>query len=210
MQAVETLGAVAVLVLAVTLMLARTPEAAATIYAWAVVPQAVIAVALGGWAGRPELFADAALMLVIKGLWAPGLLRRAVRHDGEVYGQHAAFSASALLLGAAALSLLCLWVGLAILPRAGVALGLGLAAMFVGWGTAAVRSELWAQAAGVLMGEAGLMTAALVLASGLPPLGETFALIEVVLLATLLGSGTRLVRATHGSHDSRLLRGLRG
>lgn len=210
MHVVETLGAAIVLLLAVALMLARTPEAAAAIFAWAAVPQAVIAVALAGWGGMPELFADAAAMLLVKGLWAPRLLRRAIRHNGEVYSQHAAFSPSALLLGAAALSLLCLRVSLMILPDTGVALGLGLSAMFVGLGTAAIRSELWAQAAGMLMGEAGLMTAALVLSSGLPPVGETFALAEVVLLATVLASVTRLVRATYGSADSQLLRGLRG
>ncbi len=210
MSTVETFTAATVLVLAVALMLARTPEAAAALFAWAAVPQAVLAVALAGWAGMPVLFPDAAAMLLVKGLWAPRLLRRGLRHRGEVYGQRAAFSGSTLLLGAVAVMLLCLRLGMIILPATGVALGLSLAAMFVGLGTAAVRSELWSQAAGMLMGEAGLMTAALVVSAGLPVVGETFALAEVVLLAAVLAAVTSLVRASHGGADIRFLRGLRG
>ncbi len=207
---VEMLGAVTVLVLAVALMLARSPEAAVLILAWASVPQAAIAAALAGWSGMPVLFADAAAILVVKGFWAPRVLGGGIRHQGEVYGYRAAFSSAVLLVGTGAVTLICLRVGTAILPVSGPALGFGLAAMFTGFWTAAIRSELWSQAAGMLMGEAGLMTAALVLSAGLPPVGEILALAEVVLLATILAGMTRLVKATFGSADSGLLRGLRG
>ncbi len=208
--AVEGLCAAIVLMLAVALLVARTPEASAAIYAWAAVPQAAIAVALAGWAGMPELYLDAAAILFVKGIWAPRLLRGALPHRGEVYGLQARRSAATLLAGAAAVTLLCLRLSQAVLPARGVALGLGLAAMFVAFGAAAVRSELWSQAAGMLMGEAGLLTAVLVLAAGLPPVGEALALAELVLLAGVLATLTRLVRRTHGAADARVLRGLRG
>jgi hydrogenase-4 membrane subunit HyfE len=207
---VEGLASAAVLILAAGLLVARTPEAAAGIYAWAAVPQAAIAAALAGWGKMPELYLDAAAILLVKGLWVPRLLRQVVRHEGEVYGLHARRSASVLFVGAAAVTALCLRLSQLILPSAGVALGLALGAMFVGFGTAALRSELWSQAAGMLMGEAGLLTAALVLTAGLPPLGEAFSLAEAVLLASILAAVTRLVGRTHGAADARALRGLRG
>jgi hydrogenase-4 membrane subunit HyfE len=207
---VEGLAAAVLLILAAALLVARTPEAAAHIYAWAAVPQAAMAVALAGWAGIPELYLDAAAILLIKGLWAPRLLRRAVPNQGEVFGLQARRSATVLFVGAAAVTLLCLRLANLIYPLRDVPLGLALAALFVGFGSAALRSELWSQAAGILMGEAGLMASALVLTAGFPPLGEAFALAEVVVLAAILAAVSRLVHATHGATDARLLRGLRG
>ena len=207
----RTLCAAALLALAVALLLARTPEATAGLYAWAALPQAVLAVVVGTATGAwPVLYPDALAMLLIKGIWAPRLLRRAVRHDGEVYGQRAAWSAAALLAAAGALTLLGLRLGLDLDAPLGVPLGLSLAAMFVGFGTTAMRRELWSQSGGLLLAEGGLMGAVLVLASGLPALGEALALTEVVLLAAVLGAVTRSVVAVHGAADSRLLRRLRG
>jgi hydrogenase-4 membrane subunit HyfE len=210
MAAVETLAAATVLILAVVLMVTRSPEASSGVYALASLPQAAVVVALALQAGRGGFLPDAAAILVVKGLWAPRLLRHAVRHGGEIYGQQAAFSPSVLFAGAAGVVLLGLRLGTAVSSEAGVPLGLGLAAMLVGFGTVAVRPELWSQAAGLLMGEAGLATTVLVLAAGLPPLGEALAFGEVLALAAVLRLVARMVTETHGAADARLLRGLRG
>lgn len=207
---VETLAGMAVLLLAVSLTLARAPEAAIDLLAWAAVPQAVLALVLAGWRGLPLLYADAMAILIVKGLWAPRILRRGVRQPERSYGQRSTLSATAILLAAGLVTLICLRVAAAILPLQAAALGLSLAAMCVGFGGVALRSELWSQGAGMLMGEAGIMTMILVVASGLPPLGETLALAEVVLLAVLLAALTRLVHTLHGAPDSTFLRGLRG
>lgn len=207
---VETLAALAVLVLAVALTLARSPEAAIDLLAWAAVPQSVLAAVLAGWGGLPLLYPDALAILIVKGWWAPRVLGRGVRQPEASYGQRSTLSATAILLAAALVTLICLRLAVAILPLRATALGLSLAAMCVGFGGVALRSELWSQGAGMLMGEAGIMTMILVLAAGLPPLGETLALAEVVLLALLLAALTRLVQALHGAPDSSFLRGLRG
>jgi hydrogenase-4 membrane subunit HyfE len=210
MQAVEVLAATSVLVLAVGVLLARSPGAGVTLYALAAVPQAVLAMILAA-RGVPWLWLDAAAILAVKGLWAPRLLRRAVPPDPRLYGQQAAFSPAMLLCAVAAVTLLCLRVSGRIAGAAeGQALGLALAALLVGLSAAAIRSELWAQAAGILCGEAGLMTGIFVLAGGLPPVGETWALAEVLVLAAVFAVVTRRVHAHHGAATSRLLRGLRG
>ncbi len=207
---VEQLAALAVLVFAVALTLSRSPEAAVTILAWAAVPQAVLAVVLAASGGLPLLYPDALAILAVKGLWAPRLLRRGVPLPEKSYGQRASLSPTVILIASGLVTLMCLRLAAAILPHEATPLGVALAAMAVGFGGVAVRSELWSQAAGMLAGEAGLMTMILVLARGLPPAGEALALAEVVFLAVLLSALTRLVQAIHGAPDSALLRGLRG
>ncbi len=146
----------------------------------------------------------------MKGIWAPRLLRRGVARPERSYGQRTSLSPTAILIAAGLVTLMCLRLAAAILPAEATALGLALAAMAVAFGGAAVRSELWSQAAAMLAGEAGLMTMLLVLTRGLPPAGEVLALAEVVLLAALLSGLTRPVQAILGAPDSALLRGLRG
>jgi hydrogenase-4 component E len=210
MAAVTTLAAAAVLILAALLTVSRSPEAAARVYALASLPQAAVVAGLAVWGGRPLWLLDAAAVLVVKGLWVPRILRGAVRHRGEVYGQHAAYSAPTLFVVAGGVALLCLRVGLVVSAAVGVPLGLSLAALVVGFGTVVVRPELWSQASGLLMGEAGLTTAVLVLAGDLPPWAEALAFAELLALGVVLRLVSRMVVEVHGAADARLLRGLRG
>lgn len=210
---VQTVGSAAVLLLAAMAVLSRTPRTSATVYAWAALPQVVVLLALAAGSGQPwPLLVDAAAVGVIKGLWAPRLLARAVPRSAEVYGHAVRRAPPVLMSGAAAVTLLGLELGARLASsRAGhLPLGLALAAMFVGFGTAAVRSELWSQAVGILMGEAGLFMSLVIWVSGLPPLGEMAALAEVAVLAALLGALSQLVQATYGRQDARLLQRLRG
>lgn len=208
---VETLGAAAALLLAAALLVARTPEACTALYAWAAVPQAAVAAALAARGGAPELWLDAVAILLVKGLWVPGLLRRGQRGGGTVYSLQARGSSFTLFVGAGLVTLICLRLGQAVGEgAAGTALGLAVAGSFIGFSAAAVRTELWTQAAGILSAEGALTIGALVLVGGLGPIGELLVLLEVPALAAVLAVVARLAHATHGAADAGLLRRLRG
>jgi hydrogenase-4 membrane subunit HyfE len=210
-SSVELACAAALLLLIVLAAVARTAPAGVAIYAWAAVPQAVVAAVLAATGGGPLLWVDAALILAIKAFWVPRILGRSLPvREGHDYGLATALSPPMLLGGAVVLALLGLRLGVLLGPAAGEALGLGLAAVILGFGLPAVRAELWAQSVGILLGEAALVLTALVLAGDLPPTAEVLALAEVILLAVVLGAVVRAVREVHGVADVRRLGRLRG
>jgi hydrogenase-4 component E len=208
---VELASAAVLLLLVVLAVMARTAPAGVTVYAWAALPQAAVAAALAASGGGALLWVDAALILAVKGLWVPSLLRRSLPvPDRHGYGLAASMSPPMLLGGAVVAALLGLRLGVLLGPAAGEALGLGLAAILLGFGIPAVRSELWAQTVGILLGEAALVLTALVLAGDLGPTAEILSFAEVILLAVVLGAVVRAVRDVHGVADVRRLGRLRG
>lgn len=208
MATLEPMASAAILAIAVLTLLSRSASAAWFYYACAAIPQAVLCVALGVTRDLPLLFADAAVILAVKGLWAPGILRRGLRTT--TFGTAAQWSPPVLLLGLSVITLLSLGLGRRMAPHHPAAAAMAVAAMVVAFGTAAVRPELWSQATGMLIGEAAITTLILVLAAGLPPIAELFALAEVVFLAVTLAAMGHLAMHAHRASDARDLRRLRG
>ncbi len=204
-------SAAVLLLLIVLAAVARTAPAGVTIYAWAAVPQAAVAAALAASGGGAPLWVDVALILAVKAFWVPRVLHRSLPvREGHDFGLATSMSPPMLLGGAVVMALLGLRLGTLLGPAAGEALGLGLAAVLLGFGIPAVRAELWAQTVGILLGEAALVLTALVLAGDLPPTAEVLAFAEVILLAVVLGAVVRAVREVHGVADVRRLGRLRG
>lgn len=208
MTTLEAMAAATVLAIALLTLLTRSAPAAWLFYACAAVPQAVLCVALGVTRGLPLLFVDAAAILTVKGLLAPAILRRGFR--ATTFGNASHWSPTVLLLALSVITLLSLGLGPLLAPHHPAAAAMAVDAMVVAFGSASVRPELWSQATGMLIGEAAITTLILVLAAGLPPIAEIFALAEVVFLAVTLSAMGHLAMHAHRTVDARDLRRLRG
>jgi hydrogenase-4 component E len=163
------------------------------------------AVLLGIAQGSVHLFAVAAITIATKTLLIPWLLRHTV--SSEVYRTREierVLNIPSSLLIAAVLIVLAYVVANPLLsavqvPFAQVNLPLGIAAMFLGAFTIAVRREAVPQLLGLLAVENGVFFAGVAIVPDLPVIAELAAAVDVPVVALVVGLLTRRIHARLGT-----------
>src|SRR6266567_3313950 len=163
------------------------------------------AVLLGIALGSPHLFAVAAITIATKTLMIPWLLRHTV--SAEVYRTREierVLNIPSSLLIAAALIVLAYVVanpmlGAVDVPFARINLPMGIAAMFLGVFTVAVRREAVPQLLGVLALENGVFFAGIAVVPSLPVIAELAAAVDVPVVALVVGLLTRQIHKRLGT-----------
>ncbi|MGD0026264.1 MAG: hypothetical protein ABSC37_16880 [Xanthobacteraceae bacterium] len=166
---------------------------------------ALSAVLLGNAQGSIHLFAVAAITIATKTLLIPWLLRHTV--SAEVYRTREierVLNIPSSLLIAAVLIVLAYVVanpllGAVEVPFAQVNLPFGIAAMFLGAFTIAVRREAVPQLLGLLAVENGVFFAGVAIVPNLPVIAELAAAVDVPVIALVLGMLTRRIHARLGT-----------
>ncbi len=166
---------------------------------------ALSAVLLGIALGSPHLFAVAAITIATKTLVIPWLLRHTV--SAEVYRTREidrVLNIPSSLLVAALLVVLAYAVsnpllGTVDLPFARVNLPLGMAAMFLGVFTVAVRREAVPQLLGLLALENGVFFAGVAIVPNLPVIAELAAAVDVPVITLVVGLLTRQIHKRLGT-----------
>ncbi len=163
------------------------------------------AVLLGIAQGSIHLFAVAAITIATKTLLIPWLLRHTV--SAEVYRTREierVLNIPSSLLMAAILIVLAYVVADPLLTVVGlpfdqVNLPLGIAAMFLGAFTIAVRREAVPQLLGLLAVENGVFFAGVAIVPNLPVIAELAAAVDVPVVALVVGMLTRRIHARLGT-----------
>jgi hydrogenase-4 component E len=163
------------------------------------------AVLLGIAQGSIHLFAVAAITIATKTLLIPWLLRHTV--SAEVYRTREierVLNIPSSLLIAAVLIVLAYVVanpllGTVNVPFAQVNLPLGIAAMFLGAFTIAVRREAVPQLLGLLAVENGVFFAGVAIVPNLPVIAELAAAVDVPVVALVVGMLTHRIYARLGT-----------
>ncbi len=166
---------------------------------------AASAVLLGIAEGSIHLFAVAAITIATKTLLIPWLLRRTVSE--EVYGTREierVLNIPSSLLVAAVLIVLAYVVanpllGIVAVLFVQVNLPLGIAAMFLGAFTIAVRREAVPQLLGLLAVENGVFFAGVAIVPNLPVIAELAAAVDVPVITLVVGMLTRRIHAQLGT-----------
>jgi hydrogenase-4 component E len=166
---------------------------------------ALSAVLLGIAQGSIHLFAVAAITLATKTLLIPWLLRHTV--SAEVYRTREierVLNIPSSLLIAAVLIVFAYVVanpllGTVAVPFVQVNLPLGIAAMFLGAFTIAVRREAVPQLLGLLAVENGVFFAGVAIVPNLPVIAELAAAVDVPVITLVIGMLTRRIHARLGT-----------
>jgi len=166
---------------------------------------AMSAVLLGIAQQSIHLFAVAAITVATKTLLIPWLLRRTVRE--EVYGTREVervLNIPSSLLIAAVLIVLAYVVanpllGAVAVPFVQINLPLGIAAMFLGAFTIAVRREAVPQLLGLLAVENGVFFAGVAIVPNLPVIAELAAAVDVPVITLVVGILTRRIHTRLGT-----------
>ena len=166
---------------------------------------ALSAVLLGIALGSVHLLAVAAITIATKTLLIPWLLRRTV--SSEVYRTREVervLNIPSSLLVAAALVVVAYVVANPLLravavPFAEINLPLGLAAMFLGVFTVAVRREAVPQLLGLLAIENGVFFAGVAIVPNLPVIAELAAAVDVPVITLVVGLLTRQIHKRVGT-----------
>ena len=166
---------------------------------------ALSAVLLGIALGSVHLLAVAAITIATKTLLIPWLLRRTV--SSEVYRTREVervLNIPSSLLVAAALVVVAYVVANPLLravavPFAEINLPLGLAAMFLGVFTVAVRREAVPQLLGLLAIENGVFFAGVAIVPNLPVIAELAAAVDVPVITLVVGLLTRQIHKRLGT-----------
>jgi hydrogenase-4 component E len=152
-----------------------------------------------------HLFAVAAITIATKTLLIPWLLRRTVRE--EVYGTREVervLNIPSSLMIAAVLIVLAYVVanpllGVVAVPFVKINLPLGIAAMFLGAFTIAVRREAVPQLLGLLAVENGVFFAGVAIVPNLPVIAELAAAVDVPVITLVVGILTRRIHTRLGT-----------
>jgi hydrogenase-4 component E len=163
------------------------------------------AVLLGIALGSIHLYAVAAITVATKTLLIPWLLRRTV--SSEVYRTREierVLNIPSSLLAAAVLVVLAYVVANPLLqavevPFAPINLPLGLAAMFLGVFTVAVRREAVPQLLGLLAIESGVFFVGVAIVPTLPVIAELAAAVDVPVITLVVGLLTRQIHQRLGT-----------
>ncbi len=163
------------------------------------------AVLLGIAQGSIHLFAVAAITIATKTLLIPWLLRHTV--SAEVYRTREierVLNIPSSLLIAAVLIVLAYVVanpllGSVAVPFVKINLPLGMAAMFLGAFTIAVRREAVPQLLGLLAVENGVFFAGVAIVPNLPVIAELAAAVDVPVITLVIGMLTRRIHARLGT-----------
>jgi hydrogenase-4 component E len=173
------------------------------------------AVLLGIALGSVHLIAVAAITIATKTLMIPWLLRRTV--SAEVYRTREidrVLNIPSSLLIAALLIVVAYFVANPLLaavevPFARINLPLGLAAIFLGAFTVAVRREAVPQLLGLLALENGVFFAGIAIVPNLPVIAELAAAVDVPVITLVVGLLTRRIHARLGTTSVGRLAALR-
>jgi hydrogenase-4 component E len=173
------------------------------------------AVLLGIAQGSVHLFAVAAITIATKTLLIPWLLRHTV--SAAVYRTREierVLNIPSSLLIAAVLIVLAYVVanpllGAVEVPFAQINLPLGIAAMFLGAFTIAVRREAVPQLLGLLAVENGVFFAGVAIVPNLPVIAELAAAVDVPVITLVVGMLTRQIHARLGTTSVGSLASLR-
>jgi hydrogenase-4 component E len=173
------------------------------------------AVLLGIAQGSVHLFAVAAITIATKTLLIPWLLRHTV--SAAVYRTREierVLNIPSSLLIAAVLIVLAYVVanpllGAVDVPFAQINLPLGIAAMFLGAFTIAVRREAVPQLLGLLAVENGVFFAGVAIVPNLPVIAELAAAVDVPVITLVVGMLTRQIHARLGTTSVGRLASLR-
>jgi hydrogenase-4 component E len=165
----------------------------------------ISAVLLGIAQQSIHLFAVAAITIATKTLLIPWLLRRTLRE--EVYGTREVervLNIPISLLIAAVLIVLAYVVanpllGAVAAPFVRINLPLGIAAMFLGAFTIAVRREAVPQLLGLLAVENGVFFAGVAIVPNLPVIAELAAAVDVPVVTLVVGILTRRIHTRLGT-----------
>jgi hydrogenase-4 component E len=176
---------------------------------------ALSALLLGMALGSLHLFAVAAITIATKALMIPWLLRHTV--SAEVYGTREidrVLNIPSSLLVAALLVVFAYAVSNPLLaavdvPFARVNLPLGVAAMFLGVFTVAVRREAVPQLLGLLALENGVFFAGVAIVPNLPVIAELAAAVDVPVITLVVGLLTRRIHKRLGTTSVGRLASLR-
>ncbi len=209
MNSLSGLAGMALLALASAILISRDARATAGFYGLAAIPQAVIAGGLGVVHRQAELLVLAGVLLFVKGYLAPRLLTRVwPPSERSAYRLSGPTGTAGAMVAALAAAAVALRVGSVVAPD-GATIGISgaLAAMFVGMLAPALRHELFTQAGGLLIAEAGASAAALLLVGALPGVADAVSLADLMFLAIAFGVLLRWVATVHGRADARLLGG---
>ncbi len=166
---------------------------------------ALSALLLGIAIGSPHLYAVAAITIGTKTVLIPWLLRHTV--SAEVYRTREidrVLNIPSSLLVAAVLIVLAYIVANPLLrvvavPFVAINLPLGIAAMFLGVFTVAVRREAVPQLLGLLALENGVFFAGVAIVPSLPVIAELAAAVDVPVVALVVGLLTRRIQARVGT-----------
>jgi hydrogenase-4 component E len=175
----------------------------------------VSAALLGIALGSLHLLAVAAITIATKTLMIPWLLRRTV--SAEVYRTREierVLNIPSSLLVAAVLIVLAYVVANPLLtavevPFAQINLPLGIAAMFLGAFTVAVRREAVPQLLGLLAVENGVFFAGIAIVPNLPVIAELAAAVDVPVITLVIGLLTRRIHKRLGTTSVGRLSSLR-
>jgi hydrogenase-4 component E len=175
----------------------------------------VSAVLLGLAQDSLHLFAVAAITIATKTLMIPWLLRRTV--SAEIYRTREidrVLNIPSSLLVAAALIMLAYVITNPILaavnvPFARINLPIGLAAIFLGAFTVAVRREAVPQLLGLLALENGVFFAGVAIVPDLPVIAELAAAVDVPVITLVVGMLTRRIHQRLGTTSVGRLSALR-
>lgn len=176
---------------------------------------ALSAVLLGIAVGSPHAIAVAGITVATKTLLIPWLLRRTV--SAEVYRTREierVLNIPSSLLVAAGLVVLAYVISAPLLdvvklPFARINLPIGLAAMFLGVFTVAVRREAVPQLLGLLALENGVFFAGVAIVPGLPVIAELAAAVDVPVITLVVGLLTGQIHRRLGTTAVGLLASLK-
>lgn len=208
------IGVAGFLLLAVTsaILVSRDARATAKFYALAAIPEAMVAILLAIRYGHADLYFVAAAILVAKGWGAPHLLTRVwPERERLAYRLSGTVGTVGSLLTVLLVTAVAFRVGAYALPGPdAVGFAASLAAGMAGMAAPALRHELFSQAGGLLVAEAGISTAALLLVGSFPVAADVVAFADLLVLSAAFGLLLRDVARVHGRADAALLRRLRG
>jgi hydrogenase-4 component E len=175
---------------------------------------AILAVVVAAVRDIPELYALAALSLLLKVVIVPRFVLRLLRDaEAEIAGSGALGAASTALigLGAAAFAVFsfgALDISSPVLPK--TALAVSAAVILVSFVLMIVRGDVVSQTVGFFSLENGVSLASLVVAAGLPLILEVAFLFDLLVAVMVFGILMRVHHARSGSLTTAQLTRLRG
>lgn len=207
---------VAIVVLLLEFMMLRTAlfRAQIRLYAFQSLAVSVLAAIVAGDKHIPELYALAALSLVLKVLIVPGVMFRFLRNSrAEIAGSGALGVASEIIVALVVAGFGFFTVGVLgiqspVLPVA--ALSLSFAVVLVSFVLMIVRRDVVSQAVGFFSLENGVSLASLVVAAGLPLILEVAFLFDLLVAVVVFGVLIRVHTRRTSSLSTVSLNRLRG
>jgi hydrogenase-4 component E len=201
------------LLTAVLLLWRRTVSGAAVLVGAQGLALAVLAALTAATEGHPELFAGAALFVVIKALLIPGLIMRtATDVDAGAEATPVVNPTTGMLL-AAGLTTVAFLVSRPLTGSGGTTLAtavpVGIAVVLIGFLVLATRRQALAQIIGFVMVDNGIGATALLASGGTPIVIELGVLLDVLLVVLILLVLTRRIGAVFGTTELHELSELR-